>query len=201
MAWWKALPLATIVFGVHALIVALIPPFLWTGAAIAAGLALIGVVSLTLYRSLGSWWGRLIGLIVWTLFLLGITVRIWAGVFYSELFWLGLLFPFYLLAWLMPALLPKISVILFREQFAPQTRFGKGCLIFFSAIGFSGVFMWTAYVNYALDKGQRHLVYLIGAMMGTVATMAISQILAHQLWLQRPWVSKSTREPGKEAAR
>jgi hypothetical protein len=187
LAWWKTLPLGIILYGVQALLVAVIPEFSATCAVIAAGLAFTGVVSIVAYRSFESWWGRLIALNAWTMLLFGMVIRIWAYLIFSEWIWLGLLFPLYVLAWLIPVLLPDFSRLLFREQFEPQTRLGKGCLRIFIAVGFSGVGLSATYAYYALRRGERQSVFFLAALMGTVVVIALSQVFSHQLWQQRPW--------------
>jgi hypothetical protein len=77
--------------------------------------------------------------------------------------------------------------LLFREQFAPQTRIGRGCMMVFLTLGSSGLGI-SAALGYQMARHEAvEVVFLLVALMGTVVTIAFAQIFSHQLWQQRPW--------------
>jgi hypothetical protein len=122
--------------------------------------------------------------------MLGLTIRAWNAVIPALGLWITLLVGLYVLAWALPAIEPKISALLFREQFAPETRLGRGCLALALAVGGAAAGTGATLGMYGSRYGQENLVFLaIGALL-TFGVLAWSQAVAHDMWPKRPWAKK-----------
>jgi len=130
----------------------------------------------------------------WLLLFLGTAIRAWTDVIPVLWFWFVLLMTLYLVAWAFPVLHPKLSALLFREQFAPETRLGRGCMAWALAllpvIGGLG----ATFGMYGSRNGLDNIVSLVMAILGSIISIGLSQVFSHQLWPQRPW-TKDDGEP------
>jgi hypothetical protein len=107
--------------------------------------------------------------------------------------WVGLFLVCYLLAWLIPALAPKVSSLLFKEQMNPQTRLGQAWADFFTR--FSAVLMGLgpAAGLYLTRYGHGDIAQLIIGNGMCLVAILFGQIYAHQLWNDRPWAKQEKK--------
>jgi hypothetical protein len=138
-------------------------------------------------RGKPSWWQEVAMTNFVLMFFLGFAVRAWAFIALSEWIWIALLLPIYIFAWSMPALLPKASALLFREQYAPETRYGRGCmtimLIMLPAAGGLG----AVFGLHASRSGQEIPAFFLIASLSSAVAVGWGQAAAHRLWPNRPW--------------
>src|SRR3990172_3611373 len=133
--WWKAAAIALFTLGGFGAVLTVIPPYSSSAMKVAIGLTLVGTVGAVWGISKANWWGGIVLLNSWFLLILGFAIRAWALVIPQVWIWLMPLVAAYLLAWALPAISPKLSARLLREQFAPETRWGRGCLTLFLVVG------------------------------------------------------------------
>jgi len=89
----------------------------------------------------------------------------------SKAFWMILILTAYILAWVLPALNPKSSAFLWKEQDTPKSRFGRAFLTFSAKIppiaGSGGALIDM----YGTRSGQDDLVGLLVGILGTVVSI------------------------------
>lgn len=119
-------------------------------------------------------------------------VRSWAAILSGFWFWFvtGLTSLAFIVAWALPAISYSTSHAIWREQFAPRTRLGRGILKWTLLIGLGGGGALGAGVGMSLARsgalGTVHL--LLGALSSALAVF-FAQSTSHQLWPDSPWAS------------
>jgi hypothetical protein len=99
-------------------------------------------------------------------------VLIWAA-------WMSLIIAAYTLAWALPSLNPKLSKLLWREQYSPETRLGK-LLLKISAVllpiaGTGGAFLGM------YSKNENQVMLFLGTA-ACLVSIGLAQLTAHQFW-------------------
>jgi hypothetical protein len=99
----------------------------------------------------------------------------------STIWVLVLLIP-YTLAWLLPYIKPSLSTIMYREQTAPQTKLGKGCMSI--ALGSLPVIGSTAALTglYLSRVDEENIILLGAGLLLVYASLAGAQAISHQIW-------------------
>lgn len=183
--WWKIAGSTLLGFSIFGAILALIPPVRTLTFILGLSSVVIAVpIGIWNWKSY-SWLSRLLFSFLWTIQLLGIGIKTW--IYNLPEIWVYPLSLIYVLAWILPGLIPKFSEILWREQTAPQTKIGKyilGAAISLApvagAVGASlGIF--TSRFN-GLGK-----TYLIAGPLFITLAIAISFFFSHQIWSDLPW--------------
>ncbi len=137
-----------------------------------------------------SWWSRMAGAALWTLQIFAIAIRGWILVMGITWIWLVPISSAYLLAWAMPALNPRLSGILWREQTAPQTRTGRTLLGLSLAIGPSAGVLGASLGLFGGRFGETATVVAVGAALASFAAISIAFAISFQFWPERPWAQK-----------
>jgi len=189
MPLWKVFGANLLTFGFFGGMLALYPFHSYSPVALAvgAGLGVLGVVVGVRTSRTQDWWGQVAYLCILHLLFLGLAVRAWADVIPGIWFWLIFMLSLYLLAWALPVLHPKIAEFLWREQFAPETRLGRGCMAVSLALlpvigGLAGVFG-----GLGVEKMSDKSVSLVMAILFSLVAIGWGQSSAHAMWPTRPW--------------
>ena len=185
--WWKAAAIALFTLGGFGAVLTVIPPYSSSAMKVAIGLTLVGTVGAVWGISKANWWGGIVLLNSWFLLILGFTIRAWALVIPQVWIWLVPLVAAYLLAWALPAISPKLSARLLREQFAPETRWGRGCLTLFLVVGPAAGTLGASVGMYGSRFGQGNAVMLVIAVPSSAVAVGFAQAAAEQVWPRRPW--------------
>jgi hypothetical protein len=108
--------------------------------------------------------------------------------------WMTLLMGIYLLAWALPSLDPKLSALLWREQYSPETKVGKAVLRFSAKFlpiaGASG----ALFGMYATRDGQDNLVALFLGIGFSLLSIGLSQVASHTFWKEDQMVERRSGE-------
>jgi len=185
--WWKAAAIALFTLGGFGAVLTVIPPYSSSAMKVAIGLTLVGTVGAVWGISKANWWGGIVLLNSWFLLILGFAIRAWALVIPQVWIWLVPLVAAYLLAWALPAISPKLSARLLREQFAPETRWGRGCLTLFLVVGPAAGTLGASVGMYGSRFGQGNAVMLVIAVLSSAVAVGFAQAAAEQVWPRRPW--------------
>ena len=196
---WQVIAMVTFGWGGFAFILGFVPTYspvaLWLGIAVCAvTVVAFATISLELWpeRVLLHWFKRVFISNSWLFLVLGIGIRAWTALV-PEWFWgwVALFGGMCLFAWAFPALYPRLSARLYREQMYPETPLGRGCLTvawFLFPLGPSlGI--------YLPRYGYGNLRLLLAGVLFTVVAIGGVQAFAHQLWRRRPWAQA---EPSAE---
>ena len=96
--------------------------------------------------------------------------------------WMTLLLGIYILAWALPSLDPKLSALLWREQYTPETKVGKAVLRFSAKFlpiaGASG----ALFGMYATREGYDNLAFLFVGIAFSLLSIGLSQVASHTFW-------------------
>src|SRR3972149_10331016 len=173
--WWVVAGVAVAAFGSLGAILALTPEYSPVAMQAAFILTLLQVVAVLWRSRTMSWWSQMASANLAMLFFLGIGIRAWGAVVPDMKVWLPVVAVGYLLALALPALQPRLSEFLYREQLAPQTRLGRGCLTFSVAVlpaaGISGY--WLYEVSERARRGE--IAFLVGGALGIVTAIGLTQ--------------------------
>jgi hypothetical protein len=185
--WWKSGGLALFVFGGFSAILVFYPSYSPFSLSVGVGFVLLGVViSIFAVRS-QDWWGQFGYINAWMLLVFAIGIRAWNDVIPILWLWLIVLPGFYILAWALPVVHPKLSAFLLREQLTPETTVGRGCMswaitLFPVASGVGAVLGM-----YGSRYSQGKLMSIVIAGIATTSVLAMVQAVSHQIWPKRPW--------------
>jgi len=197
--WWVGGGLALFVFGSFGALLALVPDYSPGALRVGVALMVAGVVVGSWGTQTKSWWSQMASVNLLMLSFLSLGIRFLAAVVPGTWVWLPLVLMGYLLALALPLVHPRLSEKLAREQIAPQTRFGRGCLAFSAAMlpaaGLSGYWLY----EFSKRAGRQELAYVLGGVLGFVVAIGGTQYFTHHLWPKRPWAQKAEAEVQAEA--
>ncbi len=155
---------------------------------------IIGPISIIFGFWKRTLWGLLISFHSWMFIIYATGLRALNEVYLIPTGWLLVFLVLYALAWLLPYLRPKLSSIILREQMAPETRLGKGCMSI--ALGglptIGGIAALTGL--HASRSGEENVVYLIMGIVGILSALAGAQAFSHQIWEQTRKTKSSDQE-------
>jgi len=197
---WKAIAFQGLMYGLFGALLVFFssfpPPFVPSSVALFSGLLTLAGVAFALWsRQTSNWWARVGGLVIWSLLFLALGIRGWVAVLNGGWLVAVLLFVLVLfgLAWMLPAISGRLSARLWREQIAPQTRFGRGVMRWGVVLGLGGAGVIGASVGMSLVRtGGTSLAFLIVAIGMSGVAVFVAQGFSHQVWRDRPW-AKDTR--------
>jgi hypothetical protein len=104
--------------------------------------------------------------------------------------WISLLLACYLLAWLIPAITPKFSALLWREQTNPKTRLGSGCIGIITRFSAPIMGLGPLAGMYLSRYGYGDIAIMLVGTLLCPSAIAMAQIFSHQLWNKRPWAQQ-----------
>ena len=185
--WWKAAILAPVGLGVFGAALAFVPPYSSNALKVATGLTVAGTVAGVWSVTRPNWWAAIAFVNSWLFLMLGMAMRAWANIIPQVWVWLVPLVAAYVLAWAFPAISPKLSARLLREQFAPETRWGRGCLTLFLVVGPAGGALGASVGMYGSRFGEGSVVMLVLAVLTSAVAVGGAQAFAQQVWPKRPW--------------
>jgi len=185
--WWKIFGLPLALFTPLSILLVIIPPTgesPWVGFAV--GIVFIGMVPLIVARLWDAWWAAYALAGVLSAELLLIAIRIWLLLLPPNPNWLAPLVLLYVVAWAIPLVMPKLSAVLWREQTAPKTTLGRGCLGIALGIGGAAGGIGAVFSFYAPVAGGIPIGLVVIAVGASLLVITISHVLAHQIVAQRP---------------
>jgi hypothetical protein len=194
--WWQMAAASLLGFGILSILLFLLPSYSRIFLIIGIALSSIGTIT-----SIWSWWtynwfARLIVAIIGSLFFVGITFRAWAEIAPFFSMWLSILMVCYILAWVLPALNPSFSAYLWREQTAPQTRFGRAFLgVMLTVAPIAGV-LGASFGMYGSRSGEIDLTLIVIGVLCSMVAIGFAFAFSYQIWPDRPWAqSEKKGEP------
>jgi hypothetical protein len=188
---WQIIAASVLSFGGFGLVFALIPPFSMDALKIAAIVTFVAVIVAFWNWMTYDWWARLAISAILSLQVLGITARAWLGVPPSIWPWLFPTLLIYIAAWILPATMPRLSRLIWREQSAPQTRLGRALMaLMIGLVPIVGGF-GAGFGMFGSRFGEAQIVYIVLGILGTFSAAIISFATMYQLWPERPWAQKA----------
>lgn len=190
-AWWQVLAASSIVAGSFGAMLGVFPPI--SAAAIRLGLIFsVPVIIAAMWNWWTyNWWARLAVQALVTLQFLAIAARGWTLAIGVTWIWLIPVVSAYLLAWAMPALNPRTSAMLWREQWTPQTRVGRVLLGLALAIGPSAGVLGASLGMFGGRIGETGAVVAVGSALASFVAIQLAFVISFQLWPERPWAKES----------
>ncbi len=164
--WWHAPLVIVLLLGFCA--VATFFPYT-SGLALVAGLGLMvlgGLAAVWYWLSANRFAAWLVGNALALAFLL-VALRFWEAVVPSPYIWLVLPVGAYLLASVLPFLSPALSGLVFREEYAPQTALGRGCLAIALALGPSIAVVGAVLGLFSYRLAGRGSTFLVAGAFGS----------------------------------
>lgn len=192
--WWQTLGVGVFSFGIFGVLFSLIPSFSITAVRIGILLAIIGTLTGIWNWWTYSWWARFAVMVIWSLFLFGITIRAWMGIVSDTWAWLVPLLIAFILGWTLPIISPALSDFLWQEQTTPQTRTGRTLLAIGISIAPAAGAIGASIGMFGSRFGEIKGTLLILAILGTITNIVLPFIISYQLWPDRPWVKKGIEE-------
>ncbi len=195
---WKVLLASLVGFGVLGLLPGLMPPI--SIPTIRLGLLwLVATTAVCVWAwATYNWWARVATAALLSIQWLVIAARSWLLVVASPWMLLVPVLLAYLLAWALPALDPRLSVILWREQTAPQTRIGRALLVLALAVGPSAGVIGASLGMFGSRFGESESVLLAMVVLSSAVGFGFAFAASYQIWPERPWANDT--EPQRKAS-
>jgi hypothetical protein len=197
---WKVLLLVIPFLGMLSIGLALFPKYSPQATVAAGVLSSAGIVASTLTVKLKNWWAQIAIVNVVLLFGLGIALRAGMDVFGEGPYWPLSLILLFLFAWAIPLVAPQFSARILREQLAPDTRVGRGCLTFslalIPAVGAISYLVQRLASHRGLEKLDSFLI----AVIASTVTIGAAQAFSHQYWAKKPWANQADISPQRHRA-
>ncbi len=202
ISWWKQILLVVGLFiglSLFSILLYFTPPYNNSVTTIWIGVShtLLGTAAMIIAlwkREKGKWVAFPL-MHAWMFILYAIGLRALNAVYPIPMGWLLVFLVTYALAWLLPYIRPKLSSILLREQMAPQTKLGKGCMSI-ALGGLPTIGSIAAVIGLHTSRsGEENAVYLIMGILGILTALAGTQAFSHQIWEQ----TRKTKSPDQEA--
>lgn len=192
--WFQVLPLSILVYGTLGALVWLVPTASVPALPVGVSLGVLGVVlALWNWRTYG-WWARaglsavtsLVFHFLGARFTLALTDCAWRWILPGS--------AAFLVAWMVPALWPRVADILWREQNTPVSKFGRAFLISsISLAPIAGVIGASAGL-FARRLGIMRPVFSMTAALALLVSVGMAFAFSYQLWPERPWAKKGPPE-------
>jgi hypothetical protein len=193
LQWWQMTAASFLGFGILSLLLVFFPYYSKRYLLIGIGLIATGTISSLWSWWSYDWWPNLLVVFVGSLCFLCIAARSWMEIVPVIWIWLLPILFFYLLAWILPVLRPALSTFLWREQTAPQTRFGRVFLgVMISVAPVAGVLGASAGM-FGSRLGRLDLTLLVIASLCSMVAISLAFATSYQIWPDRPW-AQSKRE-------
>lgn len=179
---WKSIPAALALYmPFSAFLLIIPPPFSRAALIMASALMLAGVCGLMWGRWGSSRVSEIAASFIFTSQFLFIGLRAWSAV--TSVLWAlaVIVIGLFLLAWALPLAMPRLSIWLWREQVAPQTKAGRWFLaISVSILPSVGVVGASAGL-FLSRTGQADAGWAVVAVLAVAIAMGWGQYASHQL--------------------
>ena len=194
MPLWKLIGLWFISQGSFVAMLTFIPDY--HPIALSLGLVLVftGLITFICSRQTRDWRAVVVFQNTWPLLIFAMGARSLISQLPNGWIWITLLLACYILAWLIPAIDPKLSALLWREQTAPETRLGKGCMGFFMKFSPSIMALGPISGIYLSRHGYDNVFFLVFGISMCLLSIILGQLISHQLWPKRPWAQQGESE-------
>lgn len=185
MRSWKLALITYLAFGPFAALATLIPNYSLAALIIAISLSTIGAAGAVLVGRKRRRLGHIAFGNAYFLLFLTIGARAWymiVGNNYLWALWTTLLVAAYILAWALPSLNPRLSALLWKEQYTPKTRVGKTVLSISAKILPIASTGGALFGMYATRAGHDNSVILFIAIASCLVSIGLAQIASHNFW-------------------
>ncbi len=186
-AWWQVLAISLLGFAPFGALPGFLPPISISVIRLGLLSAIPVVIAVMWSWWTYNWWARLAAPALWTILILATATRAWFLLIGITWIWMVPILSAYLLAWATPALNPRVSAVLWREQVAPQTRVGRALLVLALAIGPSAGVIGASVGLFGSRFGETEAVILAIAALSSAVAIGFAFAIAYQLWPERPW--------------
>jgi hypothetical protein len=177
--------------GVFALAIAFLPSYSALGLTLAILLTLTASILAAYNVKRDNWWTQVAGSAIWSIELMGAAVRGWDSVVSGFWVWALPIMGAYAAAWVLPIYARELSVKLWREQNAPQTKLGRVIMaIVLSVFPVAGV-LGAQVGMYGTRAGHMDSVMLFIAVVASVTSIGLAFTISYQFWPKRPWRQQS----------
>lgn len=182
---WKLIIVPAVLFGLWALLPTLYPSYSTAALFISISLVILGIAGVVLVGRGRRRLGQTLFGNAFFLLILAMGARGWfvvVGNTTTWAFWMAIIIAAYVLAWALPALNPRLSALLWKEQYTPETKFGRAFLSFSSRIlpiaGSGGALIGM----YGTRSGQDNLIALLVGILATIVPIGWAQVASHQFY-------------------
>ena len=182
---WKLILVPFVIFGIWAAIPVFYPFYTPLSLIIGIFLTTLGVAGAVLVGRGRRRWGHIAFGNALFLIMLTTSARAWliiVGNVVIWALWMTLLLAAYVLAWALPSLNPKLSALLWKEQYTPETKVGKTVLSIsakFLPIASTG---GALFGMYASRSGHNNLVALFIGIAFSMVSIGLAQVASHNFW-------------------
>lgn len=192
--WWRMLLGGLAECGGMGFVLAAVPPpFSPWGVRLGVLLGSVALLGwIWNWRAYG-WWSRLSLAAAFSLLVLAMGMRGLHFVLPDFWVWAAPLQAAYLLAWVLPATSPGLSRLIYREQVAPRSRLGRGCLSIALAVGGTAGALGASLGMFGSRFEETSAVGWVIGVIGSAVAVGIASVNAWELWRDRPWRSQGER--------
>ena len=142
-----------------------------------------------------TWRSRGAAVVTFSLVFLIVAARGFAHLPASPWLWGTPLVAAYILAWVLPAVGPQIAELLYREQLAPRTRLGRGCLGIALGLGGTAGAIGAGIGLFSSRSGDLAAGYLIASALSAIGAIDVAFVNAWELYSERSALTGRTRGP------
>lgn len=192
---WQVFATASFSFGVFAILLGVFP--FYSPQALLAGLVLAGTGIVAGMWNLVAYsrYSRLATALVWSLMVLLLGARSLSMTLDPWWLWAVPLVGVYVAAWTLPATRPGTSELIWREQMAPRTRLGRGCLAMAIAAAPIAAALGASVGIFGGRFGTDDLVFAVVGVLALMGASAIAFSTSYQLRSDRPVASGPSSKP------
>ena len=182
---WQVLAIAGFSFGVFGLLLGIFPAYSPLALLIGVLIAVVGLLAAMWNLRAYSRSSRLATAIAWSLMVILLAARSLALVIDPWWLWAVPLAALYFIAWALPAIRPGTSALLWREQTAPRTQLGRGCLALAIAMAPIAGALGASVGIFGSRFGMDGVVTLAVGGLALMGALAISFSTSYQVGLGR----------------
>lgn len=194
---WKVILLPFGFFGIWAAFPIFYPYYSTAALIIGVFLVVVGVVGAVLINRRRRRLGQIAFSNAFFLIMFTTAVRAWQVVIskvWLWALWMTLLLTLYFLAWMLPTLNSKLSALLWKEQYTPETRPGKVILNISARVlpiaGSGGALIGM----YGSRSGYDDFGALFLGFAFSLVSIGLAQVTAHQFWREDRLREQQTME-------
>ena len=191
---WKFVGLFLLTQGGFATMLVAIPHYHPTALILGIILLATGLIATIFAVRTRDWWAVVVALNTWPSLFFAMGARSLISQLPNGWIWITLLLACYILAWLIPVLDPKLSALFWREQTAPETQIGKGCMGVFIKFSPSIIALGPISGIYLSRHGYDNIFFLVFGTMSCLIAIVLGQLISHQIWPKRPWAQQEESE-------